>query len=429
MNEAEEAKKMNKTEEAKKEIEYTIDLISYTEPYIYPLYSKITTGFSHKIDTMGVNTDYELIANPDFVLLSPPYVLEFALIHEIIHIIYDHPFRAEKYSSQKADKRIAFLCFNIAADAVVNYDVSGSLFNPRVPPAGAVTYELLSRMLEVPVEELMNKTEEEIADMLYGTIDVIEGKGGIIIKSRKTGESSTYKGDISDIKPDETIFDGIYSSLSHDEIFRDLKSTLDSLKSAGEIPAGIIRRIEKIYFKRLPWHFKLSSDLGAIPRLKIRRTYRRPSRKYAGLPGYELEFPPRAVALIDTSGSIEDAELSEFLSYIYSMLKQYNFKFDIYCWDGDVYDKITAETAKDVYDIAKNRIKGGGGTVPDPALVEASKERADVLIIFTDGMWSVSDKTSSLLQKLTNRYNYCMLVTTDKVPDVIPPKFIIYKMR
>ena len=404
-------------EEYRSKLLDAIDTVLLLEPYLRAIFMRTTYGFTEYIDTAGATLKNQLVFNKDFVLKTSHEELEFAVIHEILHIVLNHPYRMKKFAENYPEsmREIVYEVYNMVADAVVNFLASEGLSTPRRIPQNLYKYADISKMTGIKIEELKKMSEEEIASKILEKIKVI-------------GSKKPFERDIIDTPSDyEVEHQGVFDYLPPDEFYGTIKGILSDLKSAGLLPAGLLRYIDNIYFQQAPWFFLLKSELGAIIRLKTRKTIKRPSRRYPGFFGYELTKLPTVIALIDTSGSISDDELSNFLSHIYSILYEFKTPFKIFCWDGDVYEEITARYASDVIKIAKSRIKGGGGTVPDYALIRALQTRGDILIIFTDGDWAYSDETYHLLQKVLSRFKYCFMITSDKIPN-LPTGFIVHKL-
>jgi predicted metal-dependent peptidase len=90
---------------------------------------------------------------------------------------------------------------------------------------------------------------------------------------------------------------------------------------------------------------------------------------------------------LDTSGSISQKQLTEFLSEVVGILKQHNnVELTILSNDTEVYNPKTIQNPT-LRDVAKYKCKGGGGTDHKPVFewVNKNKPTAQVMICFTDG--------------------------------------------
>ena len=97
---------------------------------------------------------------------------------------------------------------------------------------------------------------------------------------------------------------------------------------------------------------------------------------------------------IDTSGSISDHELKEFLSEIVNIAKSFaNVNMRVITCDCQIYDDYTIENGN-IEKIMNIKIKGGGGTSHIPVFEYVSKNypNARILICFTDGYTEVPEK-------------------------------------
>jgi predicted metal-dependent peptidase len=92
------------------------------------------------------------------------------------------------------------------------------------------------------------------------------------------------------------------------------------------------------------------------------------------------------VTSIDSSGSIGDSEISEFLSEIIGISRSFaNLSMTVIVCDAKVHDVYEIRNGFDPKDI---KIRGGGGTSCDPIVkfLEENKPYAKLWIHFTDGL-------------------------------------------
>ena len=158
---------------------------------------------------------------------------------------------------------------------------------------------------------------------------------------------------------------------------------------AGNLPGGVKRLVDKLLNPQLSWRELLPMQIQSV--IKSDYTYMRPSRKGldAGfyMPGMDREQTIDVAIAIDTSGSISNDMLVDFLSEVHGIMSQYNdFKIHIWCFDTAIHNPvlITADTAND---LLTYEIGGGGGTDFDVNF-EFMKEQGIVpkkFIMFTDG--------------------------------------------
>jgi predicted metal-dependent peptidase len=118
----------------------------------------------------------------------------------------------------------------------------------------------------------------------------------------------------------------------------------------------------------------------------------RPNRKGwhlgAVLPGMDRDMMIDVAVCIDTSGSISQQMLTEFVSEIAGIMEQYeDYRIRIWQFDTRVYgyDEFTHDDGRD---IREYEINGGGGTdfMVNWTYMKEKEIEPDQFIVFTDGM-------------------------------------------
>ena len=115
---------------------------------------------------------------------------------------------------------------------------------------------------------------------------------------------------------------------------------------------------------------------------------------------------------IDTSGSITETDLRYILGQIYDISKYFKIDAELLCWDTAIEK---AYSIKDISNILKNGLAGGGGT--DASCVfeyfdsKKCKKKPEVTLVFTDGYVSLSrnpkwnKKYKNTIWVMTRDYN------------------------
>lgn len=154
---------------------------------------------------------------------------------------------------------------------------------------------------------------------------------------------------------------------------------------AGKLGGELARQIDHLLQPSLPWRMLLARHLTAIAREDY--SYQRPSRREGDfiLPGLRGQQAELAVA-IDTSGSIQDGELSEFIQEIDALKGQIRARITLLpC------DRVLAPGAPFQFEpwetfTRPERLQGGGGTSFSPVFdwIDRQDRRPDLLVYFTD---------------------------------------------
>ncbi|KXB00702.1 hypothetical protein AKJ41_03750 [candidate division MSBL1 archaeon SCGC-AAA259O05] len=136
--------------------------------------------------------------------------------------------------------------------------------------------------------------------------------------------------------------------------------------------------------------------------------WKRPNRKFlrSGFYFPTLKSQRLEVAFaVDTSGSVSDDELRDFMSEVKGALDSFpSYKVRLLACDADVHTEVTAERRGDFDGFAKE-IRGGGGTSFVPVFDELKDEPVKALVYLTDGHGNFPDKIPSydVLWVINNR--------------------------
>jgi predicted metal-dependent peptidase len=174
---------------------------------------------------------------------------------------------------------------------------------------------------------------------------------------------------------------------------------------AGRMGASIPRVIGDLLDTKVDWREVFREFVQSAMRGKDEYTWRKMNKSYLAnnmyLPSMHSETMGELVVAIDTSGSIDNEQISEFASELASICETCSpDKVRVLWWDTKVHGEQVFEGNYD--DIAKMlKPKGGGGTyvgcVSD--YIIKSSINAEALVIFTDGYvennpkWEVTTPT------------------------------------
>jgi predicted metal-dependent peptidase len=193
-----------------------------------------------------------------------------------------------------------------------------------------------------------------------------------------------------------------------------IASALLAQKTAGKLPAGAERLFDEVLKPKVNiralFRQTIRSGLGRM----VVSDWTRPSRKNPDLPGVKRLTIPNIWALLDTSGSIGEKELSLFVGTVLEFAGQ--TKVHVICWDAMAYEEIKLRNRS--VEPLKKKIKGGGGTVIHPALEKTLKQMRplDMVAILSD--FEILDwdepKTQELLSKVAGRASAAVLLSTYK---------------
>jgi predicted metal-dependent peptidase len=291
----------------------------------------------------------EVIYNPEFMESLPHEQVDAVLLHELLHAALLHVTR-RGWRDPKG--------FNIAADIVVNGILTQSGF---VLPDGTIHDPDLQKYSVEEVYAILSKQaprDLENPDLLEG-----QGKPG----AGKDGASS----------PDQ--------AARAKELERHWKEALEQASAVsrgqqrGDVAAGLLRQLDshkpaQLDWKTLLWRFltRTPTDFTHFDR---RFLYQ---RQY--LEALDSESV-RVYACIDTSGSVEDAQMQDFLAELRGIARAYpQAKIFVHYADAALYGG---------FDLENEWLApvGGGGTDFKPffAMLEQQNPENSVAVYLTDG--------------------------------------------
>jgi predicted metal-dependent peptidase len=162
-------------------------------------------------------------------------------------------------------------------------------------------------------------------------------------------------------------------------------------RSRGTLPGGWQRWAEEVLEPAVDWRQALSGavrEAAAWAGGAIDYTYRRPSRRTPALRGVvlpSLRRPlPRVAVVVDTSGSMGDAELAAALGEVTGVLREVGVRGNrvtVLACDADVH-AVSRVTATEQISLG-----GGGGTDMRVGIDAAlgARDRPSIVVVLTDG--------------------------------------------
>jgi len=352
----------------------------------------------------GINERGDLFYNPEILKDWNTKQLMMVVCHEIMHLALRHTFRVGQRNP---------LIWNFAADLKVNEElqntnqfefVPGLLVPSRsgeytFPGTGVTITEIETKSTEQLYEELMQrlpkkfvtaaqtcqKLEEILKDLPPQAQDALKNYIKDLVAGKGAGDPKDGEGGgKGSADPNQKFSPSELEEFEHEWRTRVNQA---NQSAAGNIPAGIKRELAKMENSQLPWHYYIRQRFSRVIR---QRTWMRPSKKFLPIytPGTKKVTGINAVFAIDTSGSISDAELRQFVAEIYGLYNAFN---SIHLWiaycDADVHDMFEIKP-KQIQEMIKHPPMGGGGTdfIPVFDLIKKKlHDHIDCLIFATDG--------------------------------------------
>ena len=448
-----------------KEFEEAATLIMIKSPFVGSILYKLRVLKTTKLtEIAGVDRKGNLYINEERFKKFSLESRAFIVAHEVLHAAFRHAFRGERVESEKL--------FNIAADIIVNEALIDNDFRHRddLHPLRA---HHVSSLIEKSEDEIKRWSVERLyRELLKHTIPYggggrsrpcPNGSGGESTSSggageneknergngsppagststgsghgkpcgesaRGSGEEWKRLGEERDLTDDfvgeqegEVIREGdssLYEG-SENELEERWKEVLENAqlaaKMAGREPLGaMLAEINSILKPKVDWRTLLRTAISVGLQKHI-STWKRLSRKSDDFPGFQRYGLREVYAIVDTSGSISERELEQFLGEIYGAAKC--AKVLVRCFDADVYEKLEVKRPSDAKVIAK-KMRGGGGTRITPALKKTLQEMrsGSVVVVMTDGHLFDEEEAKPLFAAIATR-GKGVIVTTDKTVD------------
>jgi predicted metal-dependent peptidase len=323
------------------------------EPFYGIFLMKLNKHWSTRVPTAGVskmNINYQLEINEKFWnSLSENHKLGI-LKHELLHIAFGHLSTIFKFS----DRKLA----NIAMDMEINqYIQKGWL------PGDELTKDQFDAIVE-PIKEKIKQgredgtlTEEEVQELIESIpprgvliedyadskFDLKAGCRYYYDKLREAKEKKKQNGTCGDTNldqlldqlengegPDHSTWDDFEEMTEAEEklmnkqlqkILSDAKE--ETLKKRGHVPGemeGVIE-IDEIVPPKFDWRGYIRRFTGVSTIVYSKKIRRKENRKFPDSPGLKLKMKQHMLLAIDTSGSVSDNELAEFMNEMHHIYK------------------------------------------------------------------------------------------------------------
>ncbi|MEV6209378.1 VWA-like domain-containing protein [Kitasatospora sp. NPDC051914] len=339
-------------------------------PYLATALFALHAVESRQVPTMAVDRHWRCYVSPAFVHRTPVEELASVWVHEVSHLLRDHHGRSDRVARERGlSGRAERLRMNIAADCEINDDVFG---DGLVRPEGAV----LPAALRLPEGGLM---EDYLR--LFGLGPLTQDLAWLDCGSGADGLERAW-----DLGPG-----GANGLAPHEQDAVRFRVAEGIRGRPGSAPRGWRRWAEEAFHPPQPWR----ELLGAAVRSAASGsgagedyTYGRPSRRSASVPGAVLPSlrrrPPRVCVVVDTSGSVSDAELGSALLEVAAIARAVGGRRDLV---GVVSCDAAAGAVLPLCREEGLGLIGGGGTDLRAGFAAAlrSRPRPDVVVVLTDG--------------------------------------------
>lgn len=355
------------------------------DPFYGSFLMMLDKQFSDKVPTAGVSIKgiaYKLYMNEEFWKSLSLDHRKGLLKHELLHIALFH--LTEFQDLNLKNKEIA----NIAMDLEINQYIREDLL-----PEGGQTLDLYPELnlkekagTHYYFEELTKASKnpgscpnlDKMLEAAANGIEVciVEGDGaGDKIEVNVPNHSTWEESDNID-EATKKLIDNHLKTI--------LNEVADQIaKSRGTVPGEIATILEKINHEEPPkfdWRGYLRRYAGGSVKTYTKKTRRKYNKRFEENPGLKIKQKKHILVALDTSGSVSNEELVEFMQEIHHIYKTGS---DVTIAHADAaIKKIHPYNPKDEYNIF-----GRGGTSFDPVVdyYAENKRKYTCLIYLTDG--------------------------------------------
>lgn len=346
-------------------------------PYLATALFALHTVESRHVPTMAVDQHWRCYVSPSFVDRTPVEELAGVWVHEVSHLLRDHHGRSDRLAREHGltgpGERLRM---NIAADMEINDDAFG---DGLLVPEGAVRPQTLGLSPGELMEDYLRQFRLGPRTQEMAWLDCGSGADGL--------------GREWDLGPDGA--NGLSDQQRDAVRFRVAQGIVGR---PGRAPKKWQRWAEEAFHPPQPWRELLGAAVRSAatgPGAGEDYTYGRPSRRSAGVPGVVLPSlrrrPPSVSVIIDTSGSVSDAELGSALLEVAAIARAVGGRRDL------VTVLPCDASARIVHPLCQGEgipLMGGGGTDLRTGFAKAlrSSPRPDAIVVLTDGQtpWPTS---------------------------------------
>lgn len=339
-------------------------------PYLATALFALHTVASQRVPTMAVDRYWRCYVSSSFVDRTPVEELAAVWVHEVAHLLRDHHGRSDRVAVARGltgpGERLRM---NIAADFEINDDAFGE---GLVRPEDAVHPALLHLREGELMEDYLRQ---------FGLGPYTDGMSWLDCGSGADGVVREW-----DLGPD-----GAHGLSAEERDVVRLRVAKGITARPGTVPRSWQRWADEVCHPPQPWRELLGAAVRAAtsgPGAGDDYTYGRPSRRSTALSGVVMPSlrrrPPRVCVVVDTSGSVSDAELGSAILEVAAIGRSVGGRPDL------VTVLCCAAAAHVAHPLCRAEgipLLGGGGTDLRAGFAKALRgsHRPDVIVALTDG--------------------------------------------
>jgi len=361
------------------------------EPYYGFFLIMLNKVWRKDLPTAGVskqNINYQLAINEEFWNSLSDDHKTGLLKHELLHIAFGHLVSFGSFSNKKLA--------NVAMDMEINQYIEASW----LPEGGINIDDYTDIQLDRKAgcryyyDQLLRLQDEKDKNGTSGDQEMDKLLDNIA--SGDIPDHSTWE-EFEDMSEAE-------KKLIEKQVQKILKDAKEqTIKKRGNVPGEIegLIVLDEVVKAKFDWKGYLRRFTGTSTKIFTKKIRRKENYRYEDNPGLKIKMKQHMLLAIDTSGSVSDTELTEFMNEIHHIHKA---GVDITIVQCDTSIR-SIEAYKGKNDL---KVHGRGGTDFDPVLdyYNANLKKYTSLVYFTDGecytsvkprnrvLWVLSEQSS-----------------------------------
>ncbi len=373
-----------------------------------------------RIQTISVDVR-NLYFNPSYLETKPIPEIKGLLMHLVLHLIMKHIPRGNG-----RDPNVWSMSADISSNLMLDDIKRENRYEWIIPDVSKYrmefrdlsTDEIYSILYEEAQEEMSNSEEQGGQSIPKDILEKIANRHGVPLEC-------DFNKSLEEL---EVLMSSEMMELQQERLEGILRSSYELNRDRGTLPAGLKEFIESTLNPKITWETLLEHFIQKT--IMVDWKWNPPNKR---MMSYNYHFPSTdkefidVVVAVDTSGSINSTELSNFVSEVYGILSTVSsMRLTLIDCDAKVQQVSIFENGESI-DGAKlpwegREFMGRGGTSFIPVFEYLTNKGAqpDLLIYFTDGYGAFPSEEDFAID-----YPVLWVMTTD----VIPPfgEFIRYE--
>lgn len=359
---------------------YTIPTIN-TWTVTNPNMRKALVGSVDTAGTDGLNIYY----NPKYIQTMNKQNVIFILAHEIMHVILEH------CASDKLCRRGGrdFMLYNYAGDYVINKLLKQAQIGEKRP----------EWLYDRKYNDNSWTTEKVYDDIKHLSPQTLENRGVLLDQHGLEEFLSKYLCDKDGNSLSSEEIENIRNEIHQKIVESHEQAKVCDRFSIGNMPGNNEQNalrdfMDSLFEPHINWRAYIKSKIQT--QIVANHSYLKYNKKSTSggciIPGRIKDEMIKIHVAVDTSGSVEQIQLTAFLSEIYNIVCSFGeYELDIWTFDTSVKNhkcfSNTTNSAENKTNILSYIFKGGGGTdfMANWEYMKSEKIVPELFVLFTDG--------------------------------------------